>query len=63
MEYGVQNLKALVIRELNDSELNSVTGGEGPLAPVIREAVVKARLEQLLNEPVNLHQVGGPSPY
>ena len=63
MEYGVQNLKALAIRELNDSELNSVSGGEGPLAPVIRAAVTKAHLEQLLNEPVNLRQVGGPSPY
>jgi bacteriocin-like protein len=63
MEYDVQNLKAPAIRELNDSELNSISGGEGPLLPVIRAVLVKAHLEQLQKEQITLQQVGGPSPY
>jgi hypothetical protein len=64
MEYGVQNAKALEAGELTESELNRVAGGEGPLLPVIREAVTKAHLEQLAKErPINLYPVGGPSPY
>jgi len=34
--------KALKERELSDAELEAVTGGEGPLAPVIAAAVIKS---------------------
>ena len=60
MKYGVQNLKALEIGELSDSELSSVAGGEGPLLPVIRHAVNQAYGEKLLQEkPMNLYPTGG----
>ena len=32
----------LVNKELSDAELEAVTGGEGPLAPVIAAAVIKS---------------------
>ena len=50
MEYPVQNLKAPAIRELNDSEVNSVTGAEGPLAPVIVAAATTTTRTQSLSD-------------